>query len=114
MRISDWSSDVCSSDLQFAQVSATLFAENQKALNSASDSRPGRGGMRGGKPPANKRRRVRGGGNMGISAGRAANGVIAQYFKKPGDVADLMAEVDRKSVQEGKSESVRDDLGGRR
>ena len=78
---------------QFAQVSATLFAENQKALNSASDSRPGRGGMRGGKPPANKRRRVRGGGNMGISAGRADNGVIAQYFEKPGVVADLMAEV---------------------
>lgn len=78
---------------QFAQVSATLFAENQKALNSASDSRPGRGGMRGGKPPANKRRRVRGGGNMGISAGRADNGVIAQYFEKPGEVADLMAEV---------------------
>jgi len=78
---------------QFAQVSATLFAENQKALNSASDSRPGRGGMRGGKPPANKRRRVRGGDNMGISAGRADNGVIAQYFEKPGEVADLMAEV---------------------
>ncbi|UNI24362.1 DNA repair protein RAD16 [Purpureocillium takamizusanense] len=78
---------------QFAQVSATLFAENQKALNSASDSRPGRGGMRGGKPPSNKRRRVRGGGNMGISAGRADNGVIAQYFEKPGEVADLMAEV---------------------
>ncbi|KAJ6444111.1 MUS38-like protein [Purpureocillium lavendulum] len=78
---------------QFAQVSATLFAENQKALNSASDSRPGRAGMRGGKPPVNKRRRMRGGGNMGISAGRADNGVIAQYFEKPGEVADLMAEV---------------------
>ncbi|KJZ75790.1 hypothetical protein HIM_04947 [Hirsutella minnesotensis 3608] len=77
----------------FAQVSATLFAENQKALNSAADSRPGHGGSRGGRPPANKRRRVRGGGNAGVSAGRTENGVIAQYFEKPGEVADLMAEV---------------------
>ncbi|UKZ74043.1 hypothetical protein TrVFT333_001697 [Trichoderma virens FT-333] len=53
---------------QFAQVSASLFAENQKALNSATDSRPGHGGsLRGGKAPANKRRRMRGGGNVGGS-----------------------------------------------
>ncbi|EQL00276.1 MUS38-like protein [Ophiocordyceps sinensis CO18] len=78
---------------QFAQVSATLFAENQKALNGASDSRPGHGGPRGGKASTNKRRRVRGGGNTGVSGGRTENGVIAQYFEKPGEVADLMAEV---------------------
>lgn len=75
---------------QFAQVSQTLFAENQQALRSASDSRPGQG--RGGKP-ANKRRRIRGGGNMSAMAGRTDNGSIAQYFEKPGEVADLMAEV---------------------
>ncbi|POR38776.1 DNA repair protein rad16 [Tolypocladium paradoxum] len=78
---------------QFAQVSATLFAENQKALNGAVDSRPGHGGMRGGKAPTNKRRRMRGGGHAGASGGRGENGVIAQYFEKPGEVADLMAEV---------------------
>ncbi|EGR51884.1 DNA repair protein [Trichoderma reesei QM6a] len=82
---------------QFAQVSATLFAENQKALNGATDARPGHGGsLRGGKAPANKRRRTRGGGNIGgsmIMSGRADNGSIAQYFEKPGEVADLMAEV---------------------
>lgn len=78
---------------QFAQVSATLFAENQKALNGAADSRPGHGGMRGGKAPTNKRRRMRGGGNAGVSGRRGENGVIAQYFEKPGEVADLMAEV---------------------
>ncbi|KZZ90491.1 MUS38-like protein [Moelleriella libera RCEF 2490] len=78
---------------QFAQVSATLFAENQKALNGAADSRPGHGSSRGGRAPSNKRRRVRGGGNMGISAGRTDTGIIAQYFEKPGEVADLMAEV---------------------
>ena len=75
---------------QFAQVSQTLFAENQQALRGASDSRLGQG--RGGKP-ANKRRRMRGGGNMSAMMGRADNGSIAQYFEKPGEVADLMAEV---------------------
>ncbi|KYK59783.1 MUS38-like protein [Drechmeria coniospora] len=79
---------------QFAQVSATLFQENQKALNSAVDGRPGHGdGTRAGRAPPSKRRRVRGGGNVALSAGRAANGVIAQYFEKPAEVADLLAEV---------------------
>ncbi|KAG9258680.1 MUS38-like protein [Emericellopsis atlantica] len=73
---------------QFAQVSQTLFAENQQALRGAADTRPSRGG----KPP-NKRRRVRGGGNVGAMMGRADNGSIQQYFEKPGEVADLMAEV---------------------
>ena len=78
---------------QFAQVNATLFSENQKAINSAKDSRPGLGSMRGGRAPTSKRRRVRGGGNAGMAMGRAENGSITQFFEKPGEVADLMAEV---------------------
>lgn len=78
---------------QFAQVSASLFSENQKALNSAADARSRHGGLRGCRAPANKRRRIRGGGNIGASLGRAENGSIAQYFEKPGEVADLLAEV---------------------
>lgn len=78
---------------QFAQVNATLFQENQKALNGAADNRPGQGGFRGGRAPANKRRRMRGGGTMGQMSGRADNGSIAQFFEKPNEVADLMAEV---------------------
>ncbi|KAL7822855.1 MUS38-like protein [Trichoderma gracile] len=96
---------------QFAQVSATLFAENQKALNGATDARPGHGGsLRGGKAPANKRRRVRGGGNIGgsmIMSGRADNGSIAQYFEKPGEVADLMAEV---QITEEEALQQKDDI----
>ncbi len=88
---------------EFAQVNATLFAENQKALNGAIDPRTGRpAGARG--VPANKRRRMRGGGSgmMGGttggeasagSSGRAANGSVAQYFEKPHEVAELMAEI---------------------
>jgi DNA excision repair protein ERCC-4 len=46
-----------------------------------------------GRAPANKRRRVRGGGAIGTMTGRLANGSIAQFFEKPAEVADLMAEV---------------------
>ncbi|KAL1843923.1 hypothetical protein VTJ49DRAFT_6866 [Mycothermus thermophilus] len=73
---------------EFAQVSAQLFAENQRAVTGAVDPRLGRRG-----PPPNKRRRVRGGGAVGAAAGRLENGSIAQYFEKPGEVAELMAEV---------------------
>ncbi|KAL2121973.1 hypothetical protein VTJ04DRAFT_2428 [Mycothermus thermophilus] len=73
---------------EFAQVSAQLFAENQRAVSGAVDPRIGRRG-----PPPNKRRRVRGGGNVGAAPGRHENGSIAQYFEKPGEVAELMAEV---------------------
>ncbi|OHF03455.1 DNA repair protein [Colletotrichum orchidophilum] len=75
---------------EFAQVNATLFSENQKALNGATD----RSGQRlRGKAPSNKRRRMRGGGMTGTSQGRADNGSILQFFEKPTDVEDLMAEV---------------------
>jgi DNA excision repair protein ERCC-4 len=73
---------------EFAQVSATLFAENQKALSGAVDPRTKN------RAPANKRRRMRGGGmSMGGGPGRLENGSIAQYFEKPNEVAELMAEV---------------------
>ncbi|KAI9777587.1 MAG: hypothetical protein M1816_004631 [Peltula sp. TS41687] len=45
---------------EFAKVSASLFAENQKALAGAVDTQHGTNGYRG-KGPPNKRRRVRGG-----------------------------------------------------
>ena len=70
---------------EFAQVSATLFSENQKALSGAVDPRKGK--------PSNKRRRVRGGGTMGAGPSRLDNGSIGQYFEKPGEVAELMADV---------------------
>lgn len=75
---------------EFAQVSATLFAENQKALSGAVDPRIGQNKNR---APANKRRRVRGGGTTGSAPGRHDNGSVAQYFEKPAEVAELMAEI---------------------
>ncbi|KAL2020980.1 hypothetical protein VTK56DRAFT_7754 [Thermocarpiscus australiensis] len=75
---------------EFAQVSATLFSENQKALNGAVDPRLAHSKS---KAPPNKRRRVRGGGMVGAGPGRLDNGSIAQYFEKPGEVDELMAGV---------------------
>jgi len=73
---------------EFAQVSANLFSEVQKAVTGAVDPRLGKS-----KAAANKRRRIRGGGTVGAGPGRLDNGSIAQYFEKPGEVAELMAEV---------------------
>jgi len=88
---------------EFAQVSATLFAENQKALNGAVDPRLGQSKNR---APANKRRRVRGGGGVGAASGRLENGSIAQYFEKPGEMAELMAEIQLTEEEARQKEDV--------
>ncbi|KAJ1335876.1 DNA repair protein (rad1) [Microdochium nivale] len=77
---------------QFAQISSTLFSDNQKALDGALDPRIAKGNYKG-KTALNKRRRVRGGGSAGSGPGRAANGTVAQYFEKPSEVSDLMNEI---------------------
>ncbi|KAI0003913.1 DNA repair protein [Xylariaceae sp. FL0662B] len=77
---------------EFAQISTALFSENQKALDGAADPRIAQGAYKG-RAPANKRRRVRGGGSAGTASGRTANGSVAQYFEKPAEVAELMDEV---------------------
>jgi DNA excision repair protein ERCC-4 len=83
---------------EFAQVNANLFSENQKALTGAVDPRLGNAKSR---AAANKRRRIRGGGASGAAPGRLENGSVAQYFEKPGEVAELMAEV-QITEEEGK------------
>ncbi|KAI9823456.1 MAG: hypothetical protein M1832_002467 [Thelocarpon impressellum] len=74
----------------FSKVSASLFAENQKALSGASDTR--RDGYHG-KGPPNKRRRVRGGGVAASGPSRAANGSISIAEGKAAHVAGLLAEI---------------------
>ncbi|KAK2060940.1 DNA repair protein [Colletotrichum caudatum] len=93
---------------EFAQVNATLFSDNQKALNGATD----RSGQRlRGKAPSNKRRRVRGGGAAGTSLDRADNGSILQFFERPAEVDDLMAEVQiTEEEAEQKPEIITDPL----
>ncbi|KAK7740706.1 DNA repair protein RAD16 [Cytospora paraplurivora] len=74
---------------EFAKVSATLFAENQNALKGATDPRL----QKSTRAPANKRRRVRGGGSMASNLGRADNGSIMPYVEKQNEISELMAEI---------------------
>lgn len=78
----------------FSRVSAALFSENQKAINNSTDKSVG-SGMRqsSGKPPPNKRRRVRGGGNPGAGPSRADTGAIRTAGDKDAHIASLMAEL---------------------
>ncbi|PFH57885.1 hypothetical protein XA68_14456 [Ophiocordyceps unilateralis] len=108
---------------KFARVSATLLAENQKALSGATDPRTGRGGGasgRGGgasgRAHTNKRRRVRGGAGAGVgnrTSSRMENGAMAQYLERPSEVAELMAEVrmtEAEEADEGPAADALEDL----
>lgn len=78
----------------FAQVSASLFEENQKSLNEIKNHAGSTAAARlGSKAPANKRRRVRGGGTTGINPSRTANGAVAMVEDRADVVADLLAEL---------------------
>ncbi|PQE21241.1 putative MUS-38 involved in nucleotide excision repair protein [Rutstroemia sp. NJR-2017a WRK4] len=74
---------------EFAKISAALFNENQNALNGTSTLNSSSRG----KAPANKRRRVRGGGTAGSGPTRATNGSIQPAEEKPLEVAELMSEL---------------------
>lgn len=74
----------------FAQVSASLFEENQKSLNDIKGNNTAAARL-GSKAPANKRRRLRGGGMSGLNPSRTANGAVAMIEDKAVEVAGLLA-----------------------
>src|SRR3546814_16825128 len=89
MRISDWSSDVCSSDLSRSRPRADRGRRTAAGRPAARPAAP--------RPPCPSVRAA--------AAGLPPEG----YGRRPASPAG-----DRKSVVEGKSVSVRVDLGGRR
>jgi DNA excision repair protein ERCC-4 len=91
---------------EFAKVSATLFAENQTALNGATNTKSisNQGFRR--KPPANKRRRVRGGGVVSSGPSRASNGSILASEDKPLEVATLISEMQPTEAEAAQKEDV--------
>ncbi|TVY60765.1 DNA repair protein rad16 [Lachnellula suecica] len=89
---------------EFAQISAALFTENQNALNGATTQK-GTNSFRG-KAPANKRRRVRGGGNTGSGPSRAANGSILAAEDKALQVAALISEIQPTGAEAGQKEEI--------
>jgi DNA excision repair protein ERCC-4 len=74
----------------FTNFSAALFSENQKTINNNSDNRAS--GVKAGKPPPNKRRRVRGGGAGSVST-RPEIGAIRTAGDRDAHIASLMAEL---------------------
>lgn len=93
----------------FAQVSASLFDENQKSLNGIKDA-SNLGQFRS-KGPANKRRRIRGGGIAGSNPNRNLNGSVAAGEDRAAQVAGLLAEIEPTSAEMlQKTEVVIDDL----
>lgn len=86
----------------FAKVSASLFSENQKTLNGATDQR-GALNARGRGAPTNKRRRLRGGVTGGASS-RTAAGHVTMAGDRDAHIASLMAELqptEQEEVQKG-------------
>ena len=91
---------------EFAKISATLFSENQNALNGSTNTRNQPNTSYRGKPPANKRRRVRGGGNAGSGPSRAANGSILASEDRPLEVASLMSEIQPTEAESAQKEEI--------
>src|SRR3546814_16092098 len=85
MRISDWSSDVCSSDLQRPRLAEPLGQHREAAV--------GRAARRCHQPFGN---------------------LLLEHQGHRGEGTRVRGQRDRKSVVSGKSVSVRVDLGGRR
>ncbi|UPX16234.1 DNA repair protein RAD16 [Ascochyta rabiei] len=75
----------------FSKVSSTLFQENQKTINGSTDQKV-QSGETSGKPPPNKRRRIRGGGNTATST-RNDFGAVRTAGDKDAHIASLMAEL---------------------
>ena len=75
----------------FAKISASLFSENQKALEGFTDQRGAISSR--GKGPPNKRRRVRGGSAAAAGGGRPVDGSLQFAEDKASQVATLMAEI---------------------
>ncbi|KUJ23551.1 DNA repair protein [Mollisia scopiformis] len=91
---------------EFAKISAALFAENQKELNGTSTTKSTANNSFRGKAPANKRRRVRGGGNTGSGSSRAANGSILASEDKPLEVATLISEIQPTGAETAQKEDI--------
>jgi DNA excision repair protein ERCC-4 len=91
---------------EFAKISEALFAENQNALNGATNQKGGTNNSFRGKAPANKRRRVRGGGTSGSGPTRATNGSILAAEDKPLEVVTLMSEIQPTENEVAQKEEV--------
>ena len=96
----------------FARVSASLFSENQKALEGFNDQRASDSTR--GKGHPNKKRRTRGGSATAAGGGRPVNSSVNNGFLTAGErasqVEDLMAKIQSTDTDAGQKEEVQVDL----
>src|SRR3546814_16372022 len=125
MRISDWSSDVCSSDLRreprpIERLADIYVAEagDQPLIEQCRLQRCRLAGEERRQDGAGERRCARGADGFQPEAGQAwmhiQSGTREQVHEAEPPRLDIAHAPDRKSVVEGKSVSVRLELGGRR
>ncbi|TQS35908.1 hypothetical protein Golomagni_03658 [Golovinomyces magnicellulatus] len=91
---------------EFAKISATLFSENQSSLEGSSKQPIKITANARGKPPNNKRRRIRGGANIGTGPSRATNGSIQATTDKPQEVETLISEITPTVIETIQKEEV--------
>ncbi|EPE26670.1 Restriction endonuclease-like protein [Glarea lozoyensis ATCC 20868] len=96
---------------EFKLISAALFAETQNAQNGNNTGVKGGPGSFRGKAPPNKRRRVRGGGSVGVAPTRGTHGNVLAAEDKPSEVASLLSDIQPTEVEATmKDEIVADPL----
>lgn len=88
----------------FAKIRESLFEENQKQIHGTAANGHGQVFSHRGKAPANKRRRVRGGG--AVAATRRADGAIQVPEEKPLQVTTLLSEIRPTTEEEGQKADV--------
>lgn len=75
----------------FAKVSTALFSENEKSINGQTDNRGGQNNR--GRGPANKRRRIRGGGAVASAPNRTPSGNFNMAGDRDAHIASLMQDL---------------------
>ncbi|KAF2651966.1 DNA repair protein-like protein RAD1 [Lophiostoma macrostomum CBS 122681] len=81
----------------FTRVSSALFTENQKAINGSTEQRVHSG--KASRPPPNKRRRMRGGGNVASGPTRSESGAVRTAGDREAHIASLMAELQPTEIE---------------
>ena len=89
----------------FAQVSASLFEENQKSISDIKGANASTAARLASKAPTTKRRRIRGGGAAGLN-GTRPNGTANTIEEKAAQVASLLAELQTTDVEFLQKEDV--------
>src|SRR3546814_19519552 len=115
MRISDWSSDVCSSDLNEGLKSVTAGIDPMdikrgidKAVEAVTQE------IKKNAVPCKDRKAIAQVGTVSANADEAIGAIIADAMDKVGKEGVITVEEDRKSVVEGKRVSERLDIGWHR